>query len=87
VVFEPVEEVLVGAVTLPDGTYTVGGLPPGRYVMRVEPLAAPADASSLGGIFSTMSDLVNSRFRPAFLERYVDVLAGAEAGGVNLEVQ
>jgi hypothetical protein len=87
VVFEPVDEVLVGAVTLPDGTYTVGGLPPGRYVMRVEPLSSPTDASSLGGIFSTMSDLVNGSFRPAFLERTVDVLAGAEAGGVNLEVQ
>ena len=24
---------------------------------------------------------------PAFLERYVDVVAGTEAGGVNLEVQ
>lgn len=87
VVFEPVDQVLVGAVTMPDGTYTVGGLPPGRYVMRVEPLSPPADASSLGGIFSTMSDLVNSSFRPAFLERYVDVVAGSEAGGVNLEVQ
>ena len=87
VVFEPVDQVLVGAVTLPDGSYTVGGLPPGRYVMRVEPLKPPADASSLGGIFSTMSDLVNSSFRPAFLERYVDVVAGTEAGGVNLEVQ
>jgi len=87
VVFEPVDQVLVGAVTMPDGTYVVGGLPPGRYVMRVEPLTPPADASSLGGIFSTMSDLVNSSFRPAFLERYVDVVAGSEAGGVNLEVQ
>ncbi len=87
VVFEPVDQVLVGAVTLPDGTYTVGGLPPGRYVMRVEPLESPADASSLGGIYSTLSDLVNSSFRPAFLERYVDVVAGSEAGGVNLEVQ
>jgi len=87
VVFEPVDQVLVGTVTMPDGSYTVGGLPPGRYVMRVEPLKPPADASSLGGIFSTMSDLVNSSFRPAFLERYVDVVAGTEAGGVNLEVQ
>jgi hypothetical protein len=87
VVFEPVDQVLVGAVTLPDGTYTAGGLPPGRYVIRVEALKPPADASSLGGIYSTMSDLVNSSFRPAFLERYVDVVAGSEAGGVNLEVQ
>ncbi|MFQ5743594.1 MAG: carboxypeptidase-like regulatory domain-containing protein, partial [Acidobacteriota bacterium] len=86
-VFDPLRQVLTGAVTLPDGSYRLGGLPPGRYVVRVQPLNGIAGPSSLGGIFSQNTALVNTTFFSTFLDRVIEIRAGTEVDGVNLEVR
>ena len=87
VVFEASSGDLVGALTLPDGTYTVGGLLPGRYVMRVQPLTDSINPSSLGGIYSTRAFDINSAFLPVFFDAAIDVEAGSETTGINVEVR
>ena len=42
------------AITLTDGTYKIGSLPPGNYTLYVEPLDGPMTPASVnGGIFSS----------------------------------
>ncbi len=86
--FDPIDQLLVGTLTLPDGTYSVQGLPPGRYVMRVQPLSENGlDLDDFGGISATGDTGVDFTFLPAFLDRPIDVTAGGTAGGVDLEVR
>ena len=70
---------------MPDGSFRIGGLPPGRYFLEVLPLRAPANPASLGGIFA--SDLVETGFRRAFLNETLRLGAGGAITGVALEVQ
>lgn len=39
----------VGALTRPDGTYTISGLPPDSYIVTAEPLDDPANNSNVSG--------------------------------------
>lgn len=82
--FDPLADALVGALTLPDGTYRLAGLPPGRYVIRAVPLEAPVGTDSFGGIFG-LSPL-DTGFRATFLPRLVRVRADEVTGGVDVEV-
>lgn len=88
IAFEARDDVLVGAVSLPDGSYTLDGLPPGRYLLRVQPLASPAGPDTLDGVFGDPAFTVNTTFRPAFfLEGAVEVRAGERVDGIDVSVQ
>ena len=39
----------VGAMTRPDGSYTIQGLPPDTYIVTAEPLDGPVSNSDIGG--------------------------------------
>ena len=87
VVFDPIDQLLVGTLTLPDGTYSIQGLPPGRYVMRVQPLATNGLAlDDFGGIYAIGDTGAGFTFLPVFLDRAIDVTAGVTVGGVDVEV-
>jgi hypothetical protein len=43
----------VGAMTLPDGTYTLTGLPVDSYTITVEPLDGPVTNSQIGAYAPT----------------------------------
>lgn len=81
--FEPVRDVTVVALTLPDGTFRIGGLPPGRYVIEILPLRAPASPSAIGGIYN--SQFVDNTFTRVFYDQVVEVAAGSSSS-VQLEV-
>jgi len=84
VAYDPIEDVLVGALTLPDGTFRIDGLPAGRYLMEVLPLTAPVVPASIGGIYSRED--VDTTFERKFFEVTVRLGAGESASGLNLEV-
>ncbi len=84
VAHDPVQDILVGAVTLPDGTYRIDGLPAGRYLLEALPLTAPAGPGTLGGIF--LRDDVDTSFQPSFFAVTVRLGAGQSARGVSVEV-
>ena len=87
VLFEPIDQILVGTLTLPDGTYSIQGLPPGRYVMRVQPLSTNGlDLDDFGGIYAAGATGSRVAFVPVFLDRPMDVAAGVTVGDVDLEV-
>jgi len=64
-----------------DGTFTVGGLVPGTYVLRAEPL----DDADPGDFLSTSVN-VDLDFQPAFLNKLVAVGPGTTASGIELKV-
>ena len=77
----------IGTLTLPDGTYSIQGLPPGRYVMRVQPLSTNGlDLDDFGGIYAAGDTGVGFTFLPVFLDRPIDVTAGVTVDDVDLEV-
>jgi hypothetical protein len=84
VAHDPVDDVLVGALTLPDGSFHIAGLPPGRYLMEVLPLTAPVTPASIGGIYARND--VDTSFLRAFFEVTVRLDAGQSASGLTLEV-
>lgn len=58
---------IAGAVTSPDGSFTIENLPPSRYFLYVEPLDGPMTVADLsGGIFSDSP--LNSVFLPRILD-------------------
>lgn len=83
--FDPLQRVLVGSLSLPDGSFRIDGLPPGRYFVNVQPLAQPATAATIGGLFD--STLVDANFRRTFLPRTLRLQAGGAITGIALEVQ
>lgn len=48
VAVDPVKNVLVGGLSAADGSFRIGGVPPGRYWLYCEPLDGPADEFQLG---------------------------------------
>ena len=83
VAFDPAQGITVGAVSLPDGSFEIGGLPPGRYLLEVAPLTGAVPPASLGGIF--LRDDVDTTFQRIFLEQVVNVSAG-QVTGITAEV-
>jgi hypothetical protein len=82
VAFNPSTGVLVGGFTLADdGAFTIAGLEPGAYVLRVEPL----DDGDIESFFDTSAN-VDLNFRVRFHERIVAVPRGGGATGVEIEV-
>jgi len=84
VAHDPIDDVLVGALTLPDGTFHIDGLPAGRYLMEVLPLTPPVSPAAIGGIYARAD--VDTTFQRRFFEVTVRLKAGENASGLNLEV-
>jgi|TARA_Y100000294_G_scaffold142879_1_gene137254 hypothetical protein len=81
VAFNLQTEDLVGSFTVGgDGRFVVAGLPPGPYLLRVEPL----DDADPDSFFDDVA-AVDVEFRVGFASRIVTVRAGADAA-VDLEV-
>jgi hypothetical protein len=73
---------MVGAFSLDSqGRFTIAGLPPGIYLVRVEPLD-DADITS----FFTNAD-VNLDFKPTYFSRLVPVPAGGSSGNIDITVE
>lgn len=86
VAHDPIQDIVVSAVTLPDGSFEIAGLPAGRYLMEALPLTGTgAGPATLGGIFT--SEAVNTTFRSAFFTQTVRLGAGQRVGGLTVEVQ
>jgi hypothetical protein len=82
VAFNPASGRLVGGFSLSqDGTFVIGGLDPGSYVLRVEPLD-DGDATS----FLESSLTIDADFKPAFHERLVTVPRAGTSRSVELKV-
>ncbi|MEX2301384.1 MAG: carboxypeptidase regulatory-like domain-containing protein [Bryobacterales bacterium] len=50
VAVDPAQNILVAAISRSDGSYRIGGVPPGRYWLYCEPLDGPADEAQLGSM-------------------------------------
>jgi hypothetical protein len=82
VAFSPASGKLVAGFSLsPDGTFVVGGLEPGAYILRAEPLD-DGDATS----FLESSLTIDVDFKPAFYERLVTVPRGGTSRSVEIKV-
>jgi len=82
VAFNPATSTMVGGFSLTDdGSFAVGALDPGMYVLRAEPLD---DADP--GAFLSASANVDFNFRPAFFTKLVTVARGGAANGVEIKV-
>lgn len=82
VAFNPSTGALVGGFSLAnDGAFSIAGLEPGAYVLRVEPL----DDGDVESFFDSSSN-VDLNFRVRFHDRVVAVPRGGGATGVEIKV-
>ena len=82
VAFSPATGKLVAGFSLSqDGSFVIGGLEPGAFVLRAEPLD-DGDASS----FIESSVTIDADFKPAFYERLVTVPRGGTSRSVEIKV-
>ncbi len=65
-----------------DGSFTIAGLQPGRYVVRVEPI----DDEDVGSFFEE-PPVVDVSFRTLFHDRFVGVPLGGGSAPVEIQVQ
>jgi hypothetical protein len=83
VAFNPATGSLIGNFTLTsDGRFSIEGLTPGPYVLRIEPL----DDADIGSFFD-LDDEVDINFRAAFHPRLIAVPRGGDSGSVTITVQ
>ncbi|HKW01608.1 MAG TPA: carboxypeptidase regulatory-like domain-containing protein [Vicinamibacterales bacterium] len=81
--FNPSTGALVGAFTLDQqGTFTIDGLPPGVYALRVEPL----DDGDIDSFFDPDAP-VNINFKAAYYSKLVAVPAGGAGPAIEIRVQ
>ncbi len=82
VAFNPATSALIGGFSLSeDGSFVIGALDPGIYVLRAEPLD---DADP--GAFLSVSVNIDVNFEPAFFKTLVTVVRGGTADGIELKV-
>jgi hypothetical protein len=85
----------VSALTNPDGTYTINGLPPNNYLLYVHPLPPDAIASDGTGLLlpsdqSGVSFSASRTFRTVFYPNTLDPTQATQltvSGGTNLSQQ
>jgi len=81
--FSPSTGQLVAGFTLSeDGRFVISSLPPGLYIVRVEPL----DDADLTSFFDE-NTTVNINFKPTYFPRLVAVPAGGSSGSIEIQVQ
>jgi hypothetical protein len=81
VAFNPSSGALVGGFSLaPDGGFTIAGLEPGLYVVRVEPL----DDGDVNSFIDPEG--VDVDFKPAIYNRLVSVPRGGTAAAIEVKV-
>jgi hypothetical protein len=82
VAFNPANGKIVAAFTLDrNGNYTISGLDPGAYIVRVEPI----DDLDLESFFSS-TDPVNTNFAIAYYQNPAVVASGQTTSGVDFAV-
>jgi hypothetical protein len=82
VAFDPKTGKLVGGFTVDsNGSFTIGGLDPDTYVLRVEPV----DDADLDSFFDD-PELVDLNFAITFFDRYVIVPHGGSSGTIEIKV-
>lgn len=82
VAFDPAKGTMVGNFALnADGQFSIAGLRPGPYVVRVEPL----DDADVEGFFSARTT-IDLNFRVTYYERLVVVPQGGDSGGIEIKV-
>lgn len=82
VAFNPTTGAMVGGFSLSDdGSFAVGALEPGSYLLRAEPL----DDGDPGAFLNTSLN-IDLDFKPAFYGKLVTVTRGGTAGGNELKV-
>lgn len=82
VAFSPAAGTMIGGFSLStDGSFVVGALEPGTYVLRAEPL----DDGDPGAFLSASAN-IDLDFTPAFYAKLVTVTRGGTAGGIELKV-
>ncbi|HET9702930.1 MAG TPA: carboxypeptidase-like regulatory domain-containing protein [Vicinamibacterales bacterium] len=80
VAFNPETGELIGNFTLnPDGEFVIARLPPGPYILRVEPV----DDAEIESFFSTTVDL---DFRVTYAPRMVVAPRGGSSGSIEIQV-
>lgn len=81
VAYDPATRSMVGNFTLnAQGQFSIGGLPPGPRLLRVEPL----DDADVDSFFS--GDAPDIDFRVAFVDRIVVVPRGGDSGSIDVKV-
>jgi hypothetical protein len=82
-VFNPSTGALAAGYALDNqGRFVIGGLPPGTYLVRAEPL----DDIDLDSVFDE-DTVVNIDFRPMFYEKQVTVPPGGTGPGIEIRVR
>ncbi len=82
VAFDPgTRELIAGFTLTPNGDFSIGGLSPGPYVVRVEPL----DDADLDSFFDPVAS-VDVNFRVLLSDRLVVVPRGGDSGAIELKV-
>jgi len=82
VAFNPATGTMIAGFTLnAQGQFSIGGLSPGPYAVRVEPL----DDADIDSFFSS-AQTVDIDFRVAFFDRVVAVPKGGDSGQIALKV-
>lgn len=80
--FNPATGDLVGGFCLDaQGNFVIGGLKPGLYLLRAEPI----DDADLSAFFSSTT-VVDINFKPAYASRLVAVPAGGSSTSIEIKV-
>ena len=81
--FNPATGALVGSFALdPQGDFSIDGLPPALYVVRVEPL----DDGDIESYFQPDTE-VNLNFKPTYFAKLVAVPSGGTGPAIEIRVQ
>jgi len=81
--FNPYTDELIGFFTDQDGLFTLPGLEPGPYVVRVNPISDPLSPEDFG--FDEAE--VDLNFGDAFLEGRAEIRPAQVTSGIEVEVQ
>jgi hypothetical protein len=82
--FNPSTGALSAAYALDNqGRFVIGGLPPGTYIVRAEPL----DDVDIDNVFDEATVVVNINFRPMFYEKQVAVPPGGAGPSIEIKVR
>ena len=83
IAFNPATGAMVASFSLnAQGQFSIGGLSPGAYALRVEPI----DDADIGSFFDASANNVDIDFRVAFLDKVVVVPQGGDSGEVAVKV-